>query len=125
MIKRTKIIGLRTKIESKNQKLRKYQSKEIKIKAKKWMVQILSERTDDLEERTFLFAKRVREFIKKLPRSIANHQDGIQLIKASGSVGANYIEAKEGASDKDYFYRIKVCKKEIRESTFWLKLLDT
>ncbi len=47
------------------------------------------------------------------------------MIKASGSVGANYIEAKERVSDKDYFYRIKVCKKEIRESTFWLKLLDT
>jgi four helix bundle protein len=85
----------------------------------------MSDKPDDLEERTYLFAKRVREFIKKLPRSIANHQDGIQLVKASGSVGANYIEAKEGVSNKDYFYRIKVCKKEARESNFWLKLFDT
>lgn len=45
----------------------------------------------DLEDRTLNFAKRVRAFVKKLPRTISNIEDGKQLIKASGSVGANYI----------------------------------
>ena len=49
----------------------------------------------DLEERTFQFAKAVRLFVKTLPKTIANIEDGKQLIKASGSVGANYIEANE------------------------------
>ena len=50
----------------------------------------------DLEDRTFAFAKRVRAFVKKLHKSIANIEDGKQVIRASGSVGANYIEANKG-----------------------------
>jgi hypothetical protein len=53
----------------------------------------------DLEERTFLFAKTVRVFVKSLPKTIANIEDGRQLIKASGSIGANYREALENAHD--------------------------
>ena len=49
----------------------------------------------DLEERTFQFAKAVRNFVKTLPKTISNLEDGKQLIKSSGSVGANYIEANE------------------------------
>jgi hypothetical protein len=45
----------------------------------------------DLEDRTFLFAKRVRKFIKELPKTLANIEDGKQLIKSSGSIGANYL----------------------------------
>ena len=55
----------------------------------------------DLEERTFQFAKDVRFFVKTLPKTIANLEDGKQAIKASGSAGANYIEANEALSRKD------------------------
>ncbi len=57
----------------------------------------------DLEERTYQFAKAVRLFVKTLPKTIANIEDGKQLIKASGSVGANYIEANESLGKKDFF----------------------
>jgi hypothetical protein len=66
----------------------------------------------DLEERTYQFAKSVRLFVKTLPKTIANIEDGKQVIKASGSVGANYIEANEALSKKDFKMRIKICRKE-------------
>ena len=77
----------------------------------------------DLEERTLEFAKRIRIFMKKLPRTITNIEDGKQLIRASGSIGANYIEANESLSRKDFIYRIKICKKEAKETRYWLKLI--
>ena len=77
----------------------------------------------DLEERTFLFAKNVRSFVRKLPKTIANIEDGKQLINASGSVGANYIEANESFSKKDFVFRIKICRKEAKESRYWLRLV--
>ncbi|OHB75019.1 MAG: four helix bundle protein [Planctomycetes bacterium RBG_16_55_9] len=79
----------------------------------------------DLEERTFKFAKEVRAFVKNLKRTIANIEDGKQLINASGSVGANYIEANEALSKKDFVMRIKICRKEAKESAYWLRLVDT
>jgi four helix bundle protein len=77
----------------------------------------------DLEERTFQFAKSVRLFIKTWPRSIANVEDARQLLKASGSVGANYIEANEALSKKDFLMRIKISRKEAKESAYWLRLI--
>jgi four helix bundle protein len=79
----------------------------------------------DLEERTLEFAKRVRTFVKKLPKSVANLEDIRQLVKASGSVGANYIEANDSLSKKDFSLRIKICRKEAKESRFWLRVVDT
>jgi four helix bundle protein len=70
----------------------------------------------DLEDRTLAFVKRVRAFVKRLRKTIANIEDGKQLIKASGSVGANYIEANEAISKKDFILRIKICRKESKES---------
>ncbi len=78
----------------------------------------------DLEDRTFVFARDVRTFIKKLPRTIANIEDVKQLVRASGSVGANYIEANESLSKKDFVLRIKISRKEAKESRFFLRLLD-
>jgi len=66
----------------------------------------------DLEERTFKFAKRVRDFINKLSRNITNIEFGVQLAKAAGSVGANYIEANESLSKKDFLMRVKIFRKE-------------
>ena len=89
------------------------------------MTEIKSSKHYDLEDRTFNFAKDSRAFIRKLPQSLANREDARQLINASGSVGANYIEANEALSKKDFVMRIKICRKEAKESAFWLRLLDT
>ena len=89
------------------------------------MTKIQNPKQYDLEDRTYNFAKRVRAFVKKLAKTIANIEDGKQLVKASGSVGANYIEANESLSKKDFIMRIKICRKEAKESRYWLRLIDT
>ncbi|MBE0433815.1 four helix bundle protein [candidate division WOR-3 bacterium] len=78
----------------------------------------------DLEERTIEFAKNVRTFVKQVPATIANNEDTKQLVRSSGSVGANYIEANEALSKKDFVMRIKICRKEAKESQYWLQLVD-
>lgn len=79
----------------------------------------------DLEDRTFAFAQQVRRFVEGLPKSLANTEDVRQLVRSSGSAGANYIEANEAFSKKDFVMRVKICRKEAKESRYWLKLLDT
>ena len=81
-------------------------------------------KTYDLEGRTFLFAKRVRAFIRKLTKDIPNIEDAKQVVRSSGSVGANYIEANEALSKKDFLMRIKICRKEAKESRYWLRLIN-
>jgi four helix bundle protein len=78
----------------------------------------------DLEDRTFEFAKATRAFVKKLPRTIANIEDAKQFIRASGSIGANYIEANESIGKKDFVMKIKTCRREAKESGYWLRLLN-
>ncbi|SHJ01959.1 four helix bundle protein [Tangfeifania diversioriginum] len=77
----------------------------------------------DLEERTFQFAKRIRKWIEKLTHSVANLEDSKQLVRASGSVGANYIEANESLSKKDFIFRLRICRKEAKESAYWTRLI--
>lgn len=78
----------------------------------------------DLEERTFLFAKEVRLFIITLKYSIAHNEDSKQVVRSSGSVGANYIEANESLSKKDFLHRVNISRKEAKERTYWLKLIN-
>jgi len=78
-----------------------------------------------LEDRTFLFAESVRAFVKQLPRTISNTEDVRQLVRASGSVAANWIEADEALSKKDFLMRVKICRKEAKESRLFLRLVDT
>ena len=78
----------------------------------------------DLEDRTYEFAKRCRDYVKKLPKTISNIEYGKQLIRASGSVASNYIEANEALSKKDFKMRIKICRKEAKESRLWLRLSE-
>jgi len=78
----------------------------------------------DLEDRTLAFAKAVRLFVKLLEHTLGNYEDAKQVIRSSGSIGANYIEANEALSRKDFVLRIKISKKEARETIYWLKLLD-
>jgi four helix bundle protein len=77
-----------------------------------------------LEERCHQFGKRIRTFCRKLKKDLGNLEDIKQLIKASGSVGANYIEANENVGKGDLKYRLKVCRKESKESMHFLGLLE-
>jgi four helix bundle protein len=79
----------------------------------------------DLEDRTYEFARRVRAFVRTLPRTVCNCEDVKQLVRASGSVGANYIEANESLSKKDLVMRLKIARKEAKESRYWLRLIYT
>jgi len=81
-------------------------------------------KTYDLEDRSLEFARRCRSLVKQLPTTTANSEDGKQLVRASGSVGANYIEANEALSKKDFLHRLRISRKEAKESRYWLRLLD-
>lgn len=70
------------------------------------------------------FAKNARDFINKITKTITSIEYSKQLVRSSGSVGANYIEANESLSKKDFFMRIKICRKEAKESIYWLRLLE-
>jgi len=77
----------------------------------------------DLEERTFQSAKKTTLYVKDLPKSISNLEYSRQVINSSGSVGANYTEANEALSKKDFAMRVKMCRKEAKESAYWLRLI--
>ena len=76
----------------------------------------------DLGERTFKFAKRTIAYVNNLPKTLSNIEIGKQLIRSASSIGANYIEAEEALSKKDFALRIKISRKEAKESIYWLKL---
>src|SRR4029453_18634169 len=78
----------------------------------------------DLEDRTFQFAESIRTFVKQLPRTISNTEDVRQLVRAPGSVAADWIEANEALSKKDFLMRVKICRKEAKESRLFLRLVD-
>jgi four helix bundle protein len=88
------------------------------------MTKVQNSKQYDLEERTFKFAERCRDFVKKVPKTLSNIEYGKQLIRASGSVGANYIEANESFSRKDFVMRVKICRKEVKESRYWIELIE-
>jgi len=87
-------------------------------------IEVKSNKPYDLEERTFNFAKSIFYFIDTLPKTIVNSEITKQVIRSSGSVGANYIEANEALSKKDYAFRVKICRKEAKETLYWLKLMN-
>lgn len=78
----------------------------------------------DLENRALMFARDVRSFVYQLPKNIINQEDGKQLVRSSGSIGANYLEANESLSKKDFLMRLKIAKKEARETIWWLELIN-
>jgi four helix bundle protein len=77
----------------------------------------------DLEDRTLAFAKEVRLFLGAIPKTYLNMEDGKQLLRSSGSVGANYREANDSLSKKDFLMRIKISRKEAKETVYWLELI--
>lgn len=88
------------------------------------MSEIVNSKQYDLKKRTLEFARNVRGFVRALPKSISNIEDGKQVVRSSGSIGANYIEANEALSKKDFLMRIKISRKEAKESKYWLELID-
>ena len=78
----------------------------------------------DLEERTQKFAKSIRNFVVQLPLNLVSKENIRQIVRSSGSIGANYLEANESLSKKDFLMRIKISKKETRETVYWLELLE-
>ena len=79
---------------------------------------------DDLIERTEKFADAVRQWVRTLPRTISNAEDVKQLVRSSGSVAANQIEADNALGDQDRLMKFRICRKEARESGLWIRLLD-
>ena len=79
----------------------------------------------DLEERTLKFAKHIIIFTNLLPKTPANVEIIKQVIRSSGSIGANYIEVNESLGKKDFSMRIRICRKEAKETIYWLKLAET
>jgi len=88
------------------------------------MTQNKNSKQYDLEERTLQFARSTLRFYSELPKTVICGEIGKQLIRAATSVGANYIEANEALGKKDCLMRIKICRKEAKESGYWLKLAE-
>lgn len=93
-------------------------------RANKEFLYCMSMTTFDLEKRTETFALNVRIFVRGIPPTLQSTNDIRQLLRSSGSVGANFIEARDSASKKDFYYRLKICRKEAKESRLWLSLLS-
>lgn len=80
--------------------------------------------SDILYQRLLEFAKKSQRLVSKLPKTIYNIEYGSQLIRSSGSPGSNYIEAIEASSRKEFTHKLKVCRKETKESIHWLFLIQ-
>ncbi len=78
----------------------------------------------DLEDRTTNFAKQVIRLCKLLPKNSMNDRLIGQIIGSAGSVGANYREANDALGKKDFFHRIKISRKEAKETLHWLELIE-
>jgi len=77
----------------------------------------------DLEERTTKFAEEIIKLVKEIPNTSENIPIKTQLVKSGTSIGANYCEADEAESKKDFVHKIAICKKETRETKYWLRLV--
>ena len=82
-------------------------------------------RVFDLEERTAVFGEGIIRFAKKVPQNPVNNRLVSQLVGAGTSVGANYCEADDGVSKNDFKHKIGTCKKEARETKFFLRMIAT
>ena len=79
----------------------------------------------ELEDRFYEFARRTRDFCKSLKWDLVNTEYRRQLIKASGSVAANYVEASDDLGKADEKMKIKLARREAKESKGWLRLVFT
>lgn len=79
---------------------------------------------NDLSERLLSFAVRVVKLVEVLPKTIAGKRIGDQLLRSGTSVGANYEEAQGAESHNDFVHKLQIALKEVRESNFWLRLIQ-
>ncbi|MBU2635306.1 four helix bundle protein [Patescibacteria group bacterium] len=77
----------------------------------------------DLEDRTLEFGKRIIRLCKTLPKNTINFKLIDQLVRSGTSMGANYREANETETKKDFKFRIRICRKEGKETIYWLNLV--
>ncbi|MDR3642094.1 MAG: four helix bundle protein [Candidatus Doudnabacteria bacterium] len=77
----------------------------------------------DLEERTALFSEAVIEFAKLVPQNAITTNLIIQFVKSGTSMGANYCEADAAESRKDFEHKMGICKKEAKETRYWLRII--
>jgi len=77
----------------------------------------------DLEERTAKFGENIIEFAKKIPKNSITLPIISQLVRSGTSVGANYCEADEAESSKDFKHKLGISKKESRETKYWLRMI--
>jgi len=78
----------------------------------------------NLEERTALFGEQVIAFAQQVPKGIITNPLVSQLVRSGTSVGANYCEADDAESKKDFKHKLGICKKEARETTHWLRMIS-
>ena len=81
--------------------------------------------SEELENRFYEYARRVRDFCGAVKKNLINNEYITQLIRASSSVGANYIEASDDLGRSDERLKIKISRTESKESVFWLRLILT
>lgn len=79
----------------------------------------------DLEERTLEYGKRIIKMCNALPKHIVNQKLIDQVMRSGTSMGANYREANETGTKKDFQFRMRICRKEGKETVYWLKLIVT
>ncbi len=77
----------------------------------------------DLEERTAKFGEEIINFCNKIPQNEITRSLINQLVRSATSVGANYCEADDASSKKDFKYKIRICNREIKESKHWLRMI--
>jgi len=77
----------------------------------------------DLEERVTKFGEEIIDFVKILEQNEINKILIKQLIRSATSIGANYMEANQASSRKDFKNKIKICQKESNESKHWLRMI--
>lgn len=78
---------------------------------------------EELEERCFRFARDFGKLTRRIKKDLVLIEYSSQGIRSSASVGANYIEANESFSRTDFIHRAKICRKEAKESHYWLRLI--
>lgn len=86
-------------------------------------LQATSSKRYDLEERTLVFGRRIIRLCRALPKNTINRNLIDQVIRSGTSLGANYREANETGTRRDFRYRIRICRKETKETIYWLNLI--
>lgn len=87
------------------------------------MIKAQNSKKYDLEDRTLEFGKRIIRLAKALPKNSINFNLIDQVIRSGTSMGANYREANETETKKDFLFRMRICRKEGKETTYWLNLI--